>query len=160
MSHPDAIAALYDHEQELATEHGRLAPDWGGDELFTTTPRRRRFEREDRQRSRPVESWFVEDADLAALVDGPAPDHLADEHALTAELEPAAPRPARRTVTVTGHPDAAVRTQRAVESRRRRPAPSLDDRIGHRPDRIAAWAFALGLLLILIAVATANAATL
>lgn len=196
MSHSDAIAALYDHEQELATESERFAPDWGGDDLFTTTPRRRRFERADQaqprlverahrversgpgesphatertrlverphraERTRPVESWFADDADIADHLDRPAPDPVADEHAPTAELEPAAPRLERRTVTVTGHPDAAMRTQRAMESRRRRPGPSLDDRIGHRPDRIAAWAFALGLLLILIAVVTANAATL
>ena len=41
---------------------------------------------------------------------------------------------------------------------RRRPPRTASERLGARPDRVAAWAFALGLLLILIAVATANAA--
>jgi hypothetical protein len=36
----------------------------------------------------------------------------------------------------------------------------MDERVGARPDRVAAWAFGLGLLLILIAVSTADAATL
>ena len=42
----------------------------------------------------------------------------------------------------------------------RRPTPSARDRIDHRPDRIAAWAVALGFLLILMAAATADAAVL
>lgn len=42
----------------------------------------------------------------------------------------------------------------------RRPAPSARDRIDHRPDRIAAWAVALGFLLILMAAGTADAASL
>jgi hypothetical protein len=41
---------------------------------------------------------------------------------------------------------------------RRRPPRTASERLGARPDRVAAWAFVLGLLLILIAVATANAA--
>ena len=39
---------------------------------------------------------------------------------------------------------------------RRRPSRAVHERVGPRPDRIAAWAFVLGLLLILIAIATAN----
>jgi hypothetical protein len=38
--------------------------------------------------------------------------------------------------------------------------PSARDRIDHRPDRIAAWAVALGILLILMALGTADAAAL
>ncbi|MCP9489459.1 MAG: hypothetical protein MSC31_06240 [Solirubrobacteraceae bacterium MAG38_C4-C5] len=49
-----------------------------------------------------------------------------------------------------GHPDPIVR----------RPMPSARDRIDHRPDRIAAWAVALGFLLILMAAGTADAASL
>src|SRR4051812_5342101 len=49
MHHPaSAIADFYDHETESALERRRDAPDWGGDDLFTTTPRRRRFERPSR----------------------------------------------------------------------------------------------------------------
>ena len=65
-------------------------------------------------------------------------------------------RPARRTVTVTGHPEATRRAERAIELHHRRPGRSIDDRIGHRPDHIAAYACALGFLLILIAVLTAS----
>jgi hypothetical protein len=56
----------------------------------------------------------------------------------------------RRTVKIGGrpaefHPSPARRSSRTIH-----------ERLGPRPDRIAAWAFALGVLLILIAVATAN----
>jgi hypothetical protein len=56
----------------------------------------------------------------------------------------------RRTVTITGHPDRLPA--------RRRPAPSIDERLyGSKPERIAMYAFALGLLLIVIAFLSANA---
>ena len=54
----------------------------------------------------------------------------------------------RRTVKITGHP---------VPPRRRRSA--AQSHIEARPDRIALWAFLLGLFLVFMAVATANAAT-
>jgi hypothetical protein len=57
----------------------------------------------------------------------------------------------RRTVKIGGRP-AEFHSAPA----RRRPARTVQERLGPRPDRIAAWAFALGILLILIAVATAN----
>jgi hypothetical protein len=57
----------------------------------------------------------------------------------------------RRTVKIGGRP-AEFHSSPA----RRRPARTVHERLGPRPDRIAAWAFALGLLLILIAVATAG----
>jgi hypothetical protein len=55
----------------------------------------------------------------------------------------------RRTVKIGGRPA-------EFHSAPRRPSRTVHERVGPRPDRIAAWAFALGLLLILIAVATAN----
>ena len=57
----------------------------------------------------------------------------------------------RRTVKIGGRP-AEFHSSPA----RRRPARTVHERVGPRPDRIAAWACALGLLLILIAIATAN----
>jgi hypothetical protein len=57
----------------------------------------------------------------------------------------------RRTVKIGGRP-ADFHSSPA----RRRPPRTVHERVGPRPDRIAAWAFALGLLLILIAIATAN----
>jgi hypothetical protein len=62
----------------------------------------------------------------------------------------------RRTVVIAGRPDGMPRAPRD----RRRPPRTVAERIGPRPERIVAWAFALGLLLILIAVATADAATI
>jgi len=55
----------------------------------------------------------------------------------------------RRTVTITGHPAPP----------RRRPSPA-QSQIQARPDRVALWAFLLGLFLVFMAVATANAAPL
>ena len=59
------------------------------------------------------------------------------------------PRTGRRTVTITG--------QRAAP-RRRRPDPAT--RVGARPDRIAMWAFLMGVFLVAVATATADAAPL
>ena len=55
----------------------------------------------------------------------------------------------RRTVKITGQPMPP----------RRRPSPT-QSQIQARPDRIALWAFLLGLFLVFMAVATANAAAL
>jgi hypothetical protein len=53
----------------------------------------------------------------------------------------------RRTVVITGNP---------MPPRRRRPVAA--QQIQARPDRIALWAFLLGLFMVFVAVATANAA--
>ena len=63
---------------------------------------------------------------------------------------------ARRTVVIEGRPDGVPR----LLPERRRPPRTVAERVGPRPERIVAWAFALGLLLILIAIATADAATI
>jgi hypothetical protein len=63
----------------------------------------------------------------------------------------------RRTVKIGGRPAEFHGTPARA---RHRPPRTVHERLGPRPERIAAWAFALGLLLILIAVATANAATI
>ncbi len=57
----------------------------------------------------------------------------------------------RRTVKIGGRPG-----EFQSPSARRRPARTVHERVGPRPDRIAAWACALGLLLIIIAIATAS----
>ena len=173
--HPSAIPAdFYDHEQDVASgSRRRVAPDWGGDDLFTAAPRRRRFDR-------PLRGDHA--SDVSERVDHILRRETA-EHALPAparatktvaadpappmsleippELDPGpsvrygatnAPN-CRRTVTVTGHPERGYGM-----SSRRRPAPSLDERlIGSRPDRVAMWAFALGVLLIVIAFLSASA---
>jgi hypothetical protein len=52
--------------------------------------------------------------------------------------------------------DAGQRRHAGEEDRRRRPRPRPVQRIGPRPDRIAAWAVALGLLLLLLAILSAH----
>jgi hypothetical protein len=77
--------------------------------------------------------------------------------------EPPAPGE-RRTVQIRGRQDdpprLAAHAGGHLDPIVRRPVPSARDRIDHRPDRIAAWAVALGILLILMAAGTADAAAL
>jgi hypothetical protein len=161
MNHPEAaIAALYDHEQELSRPRERSAPDWGGDEVFSSSPRRR-FSHAGRQREtleHPLPRPRVTRHARPDRVHRPAPRvPTPSERAEKIERLEALERPevaprfepspsGRRTVVVTGHPEFRL------SSSRRRPAPTVDQRIGPRPDRIAGWAFGLGLLLILIAI--------
>ena len=63
------------------------------------------------------------------------------------EAVPDRPVAERRTITITGNPTPAPR-------RRRSPA---QEQIVARPDRVALWAFLLGLFLVLVAAATAGA---
>lgn len=53
----------------------------------------------------------------------------------------------RRTITITGQPDVPPRRRRSVTAQQ----------IEARPDRVALWAFLLGLFLVLVAAATAQA---
>ena len=66
----------------------------------------------------------------------------------------------RRTTVITGRPGETPVPLPTVRTERRRPPRTPAEWIGPRPERIVAWAFALGLLLILIAISTADAATL
>jgi hypothetical protein len=61
----------------------------------------------------------------------------------------AKPQAERRTIVITGQP---------TPPRRRRSA--AQEQLVARPDRVALWAFLLGLFLVLVAAATANAAVL
>jgi hypothetical protein len=86
----------------------------------------------------------------------------------TDELDPASPaefvpdadrivrggQEGRRTVKIGGRP---AEFYGPPARARQRPPRSVHERLGPRPERIAAWAFALGILLILIAIATSNA---
>ena len=63
--------------------------------------------------------------------------------------------PERRTVKIGGRPEGSLDASRYQRDRARRPPRTAHERIGARPDRIAMWAFALGLLLIVIALLTA-----
>ena len=64
------------------------------------------------------------------------------------ELRLVPPPEERRTVRVTGRPD-------PEPTRRRRSA--AVQRVSARPDRVALWAFLLGLFLVFMSVATAHA---
>jgi hypothetical protein len=100
--------------------------------------------------------------DVAA--EGPVPaDAVAHELAhLSAADDPFAtpPPPAgvRRTVQIKGRPTEAGRlatiAQRSKAQRHR--GRTTSDRVGHRPDRIALWAVALGAILILLAAMTSS----
>jgi hypothetical protein len=57
----------------------------------------------------------------------------------------AAPQPERRTITITGQPTPARRRRSVVEAQMA------------QPDRIALWAFLLGLFLVAVAAGTAHA---
>ena len=99
------------------------------------------------------------DEPFADEADEPDEPPLAEPRDLAAPLAPAGHRPAddvvrggvegRRTVKIGGRPA-------EFHSAPRRPSRAVHERVGPRPDRIAAWAFALGLLLIIIAIATAS----
>ncbi len=68
-----------------------------------------------------------------------------ERRAASPATTPVAAEPERRTITITGQPTPA---------RRRRP---LMDAPMAQPDRIALWAFLLGLLLVAVAAGTAHA---
>ena len=99
------------------------------------------------------------DGSSAATAGGSAPalagagSSAAREHPATAWQPPQLDANGRRTVVISGRPGPLGQVPV-----RRRPPRTAAERIGARPDRIVAWAVALGLLLIVIAVATANAA--
>jgi hypothetical protein len=104
---------------------------WAGDEPFAEVTREE------------AEPPLAEERDLAEAL-APEPRGSADG-IVRGGVE------GRRTVKIGGRPP-----EFHSAPARRRPSRSVHERVGPRPDRIAAWAFALGLLLILIAIATAN----
>jgi len=62
----------------------------------------------------------------------------------------------RRTVKIGGRPEGSVEAARFQRDRTRRPPRTAHERIGARPDRLAMWAVALGILLILIAILSSH----
>jgi hypothetical protein len=166
---------VFDHEQDGRPR--RQVADWGGDEVFARTPRRRfkqivggaesahpaprphvaepvrpRLHVVPSAEETAVELPAVDPPELIAELDLPVEDGFA------AEVEERAPN-GRRTVLITGRPGAHPAPRPEVDTSRRRPPRTVEERLGARPDRIAAWACGLGLTLILAAVATADAAT-
>jgi thiol:disulfide interchange protein len=114
-----------------------------------------------------VDDNDVASADRAAVLSAWEQKSLIDESPLrtrrfqrtNASQTESAPAPAagvseRRTVTITGHP--ADR----VEPRRPRRRSAAQHQLVAQPDRVALWAFLLGLFLVFVAAATATAAPL
>ena len=128
-------------------EHDRV---WAGDEPFADESGRAR-ELHDRDESfaakarEEAEQPLAEARDLAEAF---APEVVARS---TPDAIARGGVEGRRTVKIGGRP-----AEFHGAPSRRRPSRAVHERVGPRPDRIAAWAFALGLLLILIAIATAS----
>jgi hypothetical protein len=134
----EAVLLQWERKIEVAERLDAAAQDEDSAELVQPVPlrsaeeaeqpRTRRFERSAPERSAAAEH--------RAPAQGAAP-------------APAAPQPVahRRTVTITGRPTPApARRRRAV----------VDSQLA-QPDRIALWAFLLGLLLVAVAAGTAHA---
>jgi hypothetical protein len=104
----------------------------------------RRFVRTPEAKAEPAEETQAEaeQAQLRVAEDGPTEDSTAP---VPRRFERAQPVAERRTITITGQP---------TPGRRRRPV--MDAQIA-QPDRIALWAFLLGLLLVAVAAGTAHA---
>ena len=165
----------YDEPEQTASEEPAErerrrppVPDWGGDDLFNQVPRRR-FTRTGpsahvrRPSASPITTHQLRRNSDAA----PSVSLRSTEGRSGADLER---DPADGAGSVVGlplvtvfEPDAGIATgadgARAARDRRR-PRRTVDERLGARPDRVAAWAFILGLILILLAVGTADAAAL
>jgi hypothetical protein len=175
----------HEHEEPGAGRRRRPVADWGvGEDMFEHMPRNRRFAREAGDRHlravegesghprEPEEAPEPEAPDVPrGRVDdgrrtiriGKDEDVPSEIAAITADRDinteevatPVEPRPERRTVKIGGRPEGSLEAARYERDRSRRPRRTAHERIGHRPDRIAMWAFALGLILIVIAILTA-----
>ena len=129
---PEVVDEEFASREEALRAREEHDAVWAGDEPFADEARE-----EDEQ---PL----AEERDLAEALAPEAPPRAADA-IVRGGVE------GRRTVKIGGRP-AEFHSAPA----RRSPSRAVHERVGPRPDRIAAWAFALGLLLILIAIATAN----
>jgi hypothetical protein len=108
---------------------------WGGDEPFAEAGRD-----EPVREAAPDEHVGVARASVATIGAASSPSEVE---------QPRGGVEGRRTVKIGGRPGDLY-----APSERRRPPRTVHERLGPRPDRIAAWACALGLLLILIAILT------
>jgi hypothetical protein len=129
---------------------------WGGDEPFA-------------DERAAVDEWAADDEPFAPEPTAEASEALQTDTAefvavdFPAEDEPGESadddgvvrggQAGRRTVKIGGRP---AEFYGPPARPRQRPPRAMHERLGPRPDRVAMWAFALGLLLIAIAIATAN----
>jgi hypothetical protein len=91
----------------------------------------------------------MQTASARTLRDDELPTSAAGGRFERPHVRSAPPRAERRTVIITGQATPAPRRRYAAQQQ-----------LAARPDRVALWAFLLGLFLVLVAAATANAATL
>jgi hypothetical protein len=123
--------ALREDDHHSISEREAVLSAWEQKLLIDESPlRTRRFQRENSPEGEGEHSARSE------------PDGLA--------LSEVVPLPQRRTVTITGQPGPARGSRRELAQRQ----------ITAQPDRVAFWAFVLGLFLVAVAAATANAAPL
>jgi hypothetical protein len=166
-------------EEEFATRdealRARRADDelWGGDEPFAPRADERRAgdepfaPRAGDEPSAPGEETLAADDGETEFVAASGGQHDTGEFspiagAVTPGVDPAAHedrivrggQAGRRTVKIGGRP---AEFHGPPARARQRPPRAMHERLGPRPDRVAMWAFALGILLILIAIATGSA---
>ena len=145
--HETRSRVFYDHEDEEPRRRRRPVADWGVDEGgFDRMPSRRfarRGEEPRQPRPEPVSQTIVIEREPERAEPEPEPERSRERPA------PQTTTDGRRTVVIGGHPD-------RLPLPRNRPPRTAVDRIGPRPDRIVAYAVALGFLLILIAILTSH----
>jgi hypothetical protein len=143
------------HPRERRSRVDSAAADESRERRFEPTveePRQRRFEP---AVDEPPERRFEPAADepsIPELAADPQPADASPVAPIDLASDPIAERPpeGRRTVVIRGRGAEREWTPRV------RPPRTVGERIGPRPDRLAAWAVALGMLLILIAILTAH----
>jgi hypothetical protein len=165
---PNWWADVQQEREDLSGSGRRPADDWLGEEIDFVPRRRlgRRAPLQDRLASARELELVTDDDDT----DGPdhpmhgvfvpaahAPADVAHElvHLSAADDPFASPPPpigARRTVQIKGRPTGFGLPSMAQRHRGR----TASERVGHRPDRIALWAVALGAILILLAAMTSS----
>jgi hypothetical protein len=174
--------AVYDHETEepRGARRRRNVADWGvGEELFDHMPsprrrfraadapssrrdmhqRPRRFEPRDEPRSAAADRGRSSGRrPLVPIDEAPTREHVLAEPELfvtTSDTEAHGTAVARREATprggVEGRRTIVIGGQASL-ARRPRPQRTVGERLGPRPDRIAGWAVALGILLIVITI--------
>jgi hypothetical protein len=146
------------HESPRRDSHTRVRPDFD----------RPTDELELAPRPEPESASVVDAAWMAELAERAMPTPARPGEATADAADAAGPsdasphaeidvvdRPAggRRTVVIRGR---GAEPAPSASRRERRPPRTVGERLGPRPDRVAAWAVALGMLLILIAILTAH----
>jgi hypothetical protein len=147
---PPVAAQEFASRDEALRARERHEELWAGEEPFADADDGAR-EPVAEDRWAAADAWAAEYEPVEADVDAPEDDIPSGGAVVRGG------QAGRRTVKIGGRP---AEFHGNPARARHRPPRTVHERLGPRPERIAAWAFALGLLLILIAVATANAATI